>query len=72
MKNFFHFIRGASHIFDFKQSTRSGHALKYDTTREGYSPSKIDREAIESDWVAIGNDYKKVFGEFDTQLIKNQ
>lgn len=71
MEKVFYFIRGAAKVFDFTRSTRSGVALKYDPTQKGYDPDRLDRESLESDWIAIGNDFKKVFCDYEAQYSKN-
>lgn len=62
-----YFVRGVARVLDFKQSIRGEVLRKYDPTQRDYSPEKVDRDSIGSDWAIIGNDIRKVLHESEVQ-----
>lgn len=55
------FFSGAGQLFDISGKYYEHIADKYLNT-----PSeKLDREALQSDWQAVGNDIRKVMGQYD-------
>jgi len=59
------FLSGTCSIFNL-----SGNFYDMDIPVE--SPSEVDRKAIESDWLAVGNDLKQAIGDFENEYIKKK
>jgi len=58
-----HFINGLLRVFSFGRLPKDPVVERYDVTRPGYDPEQVDRDALRSDWEAIGNDFRKVMGD---------
>ena len=53
------FLDGIAGIFDFTGSLRTTH------TRSRIPPQTADRDALRSDWIAVGNDFRVVMGDWE-------